>query len=473
MLVPAGAESFSEALRIGAECYHHLKKLLGERGLATTVGDEGGFAPDFGSAYEACEAILEAAERAGHRDRVALALDPATSELHRDGVYHLERQGGTLDTAGMIDLWADLCDRFPIVSIEDGLGESDWDGWQTLTDRLGGRAAARRRRPLRDERRLPRAAGSTSASATRSSSRSTRSARSPRRSTPSSSRTGTATARSSRTARARPRTRRSPISRSRRTPARSRRAHRRGPIASRSTTSCSGSRRSSATRRRTPAGRRSLGRPPDATTVTAVTESRATHQDRRDDRSGLGEPGDDRRADRGRHGRRTPQPLARDAGRSRAHGASSSARPRRTPGGSIALIADLQGPKLRVGDLVGRRRARGRRVHRHRGRGRRAGRRPPRRARGARLRASPRQRRPHRRRPRPAARRERRPRPRAVRRGRRRHRLRPQGRQPARHPAADPLADAQGPRRPRVRAVEPGSTTSRCRSSARRPTSRR
>ena len=140
MLVPAGATSFSEALRIGAECYHHLKKLLGERGLATTVGDEGGFAPDFGSAYEACEAILEAAERAGHRDEVALALDPATSELHRDGVYYLERQGGTLDTAGMIDLWADLCDRFPIVSIEDGLGESDWDGWQTLTDRLGGRA---------------------------------------------------------------------------------------------------------------------------------------------------------------------------------------------------------------------------------------------------------------------------------------------------------------------------------------------
>ena len=139
MLVPAGAESFSEALRIGAESYHHLKKLLGERGLSTAVGDEGGFAPDFGSAYEACEAILEAAERAGHRDRVALALDPATSELHRDGVYHLERQGGTLDTAGMIDLWADLCDRFPIVSIEDGLGESDWEGWRTLTDRLGAR----------------------------------------------------------------------------------------------------------------------------------------------------------------------------------------------------------------------------------------------------------------------------------------------------------------------------------------------
>jgi enolase len=110
-----------------------------ERGLSTGVGDEGGFAPDFGSAYEACEAILEAAERAGHRDRVALALDPATSELWHDGAYRLERQGGTLDTAGMIGLWADLCDRFPIVSIEDGLGEEDWAGWQTLTDRLGGR----------------------------------------------------------------------------------------------------------------------------------------------------------------------------------------------------------------------------------------------------------------------------------------------------------------------------------------------
>jgi enolase 1/2/3 len=139
MLVPAGAETFSEALRIGVETYHHLKALLHERGLSTGVGDEGGFAPDFASAYHACETILEAAERAGHRDRVALALDPAASELARDGAYELERQGGTLDTAGMIELWSDLCDRFPIVSIEDGLGESDWAGWQTLTDRLGAR----------------------------------------------------------------------------------------------------------------------------------------------------------------------------------------------------------------------------------------------------------------------------------------------------------------------------------------------
>ena len=139
MLVPAGAPTFSEALRIGVESYHALKALLKERGLSTGIGDEGGFAPDLGSAYDACEAILEAADRAGHRDKVAIALDPATSELYRDGAYVLERQGGTLDGNGMIDLWADLADRFPIVSIEDGLAENDWPAWQTLTDRIGSR----------------------------------------------------------------------------------------------------------------------------------------------------------------------------------------------------------------------------------------------------------------------------------------------------------------------------------------------
>jgi enolase len=139
MLVPAGAETFSEALRIGAETYHHLKALLGERGLSTAVGDEGGFAPDLPSAADACALILEAAGRAGHADRVAIALDPATSELYEDGVYELRRAGGTLDAAGMIDLWSDLVERFPIVSVEDGLAENDWQGWQTLTDRLGGR----------------------------------------------------------------------------------------------------------------------------------------------------------------------------------------------------------------------------------------------------------------------------------------------------------------------------------------------
>jgi enolase len=139
MLVPAGAESFSEGLRVGAETYHQLKMLLKERGLSTGVGDEGGFAPDVPSAAETCAVILEAAERAGHRDNVAIALDPAASELYEDGVYQLRRAGGALAAGGMIDLWADLVDRYPIVSIEDGLGENDWAGWQTLTDRLGGR----------------------------------------------------------------------------------------------------------------------------------------------------------------------------------------------------------------------------------------------------------------------------------------------------------------------------------------------
>jgi enolase len=139
MLVPAGAQTFSEALRIGVETFHHLKALLAERNLSTAVGDEGGFAPDFGSVAEAIETILEAAERAGHRDRVAVGLDVAASELRENGVYQLRRAGGTLDTAGLIDLYADLAERFPLVSIEDGLGEDDWEGWQTLTDRLGHR----------------------------------------------------------------------------------------------------------------------------------------------------------------------------------------------------------------------------------------------------------------------------------------------------------------------------------------------
>ncbi len=139
MLVPAGADTFTESLRIGVECYHALKALFEERGLSTSVGDEGGFAPDLGSAHDVCEAILEAAERAGHRENVAIALDPATSELYRDGSYTLERQGTTLDGSAMIDLWVELVDRFPIVSIEDGLAENDWPAWRSLTDRLGDR----------------------------------------------------------------------------------------------------------------------------------------------------------------------------------------------------------------------------------------------------------------------------------------------------------------------------------------------
>ena len=137
MLVPAGAESFAEALRIGAETFHALKAVLHERGLATGVGDEGGFAPDLESSEEAIEAILEAAERAGHRDRVAIALDPASTEFFRDGVYRFE--GREADGAAMGDFYAGLAERYPLVSIEDGLAEDDWAAWRVLTERLGDR----------------------------------------------------------------------------------------------------------------------------------------------------------------------------------------------------------------------------------------------------------------------------------------------------------------------------------------------
>jgi enolase len=139
MVVPAGADTFSEALRIGAEVFHALRGLLHERGLATAVGDEGGFAPDLPSTEAAIEAVLEAAERAGHRERVAIALDPAATEVWRDGRYRLPGEGRELDTAGLVDLWADLAGRFPIASIEDALAEDEWDGWRLLTERLGDR----------------------------------------------------------------------------------------------------------------------------------------------------------------------------------------------------------------------------------------------------------------------------------------------------------------------------------------------
>jgi enolase len=139
MVVPAGAETFSEALRIGAETFHHLKAVLHERGLATGVGDEGGFAPDLESSEAAVAAVLEAAERAGHRDRVGIALDPAASEFFRDGEYRLEGESRTLDPSGMIDFYADLAERFPLLSVEDGLAEDAWDDWRRLTDRVGDR----------------------------------------------------------------------------------------------------------------------------------------------------------------------------------------------------------------------------------------------------------------------------------------------------------------------------------------------
>jgi enolase len=137
MIVPAGAATFSEGLRVAVEVFHTLAKLLDERGLATAVGDEGGFAPDLPSTEAAIEAVLEAAERAGHRDRVALAMDPAATEIFDDGGYVLE--GRTLSSDDMIDFWAGLVDRYPLVSIEDGLAEDEWGWWRELTDRLGDR----------------------------------------------------------------------------------------------------------------------------------------------------------------------------------------------------------------------------------------------------------------------------------------------------------------------------------------------
>ena len=136
MLVPGGASSFAEALRIGSETFHALGALLHERGLSTGVGHEGGFAPDLGSSEEAIEALLEAAERAGHRERVAVALDPAASELFRDGRYAFE--GRDVDGAGMVSYLEKLAGRFPIVSIEDGLAEDDWATWKALTEQIGG-----------------------------------------------------------------------------------------------------------------------------------------------------------------------------------------------------------------------------------------------------------------------------------------------------------------------------------------------
>ena len=141
MVVPVGFDRFSDALRCGAEVFHALKGTLGARGLGTTVGDEGGFAPDLDSKEAALEMLLEGVEAAGYRpgDDVAIALDPATSELFADGVYDLHHEGRRLSSPEMTEMWDDLSSRYPIVSIEDGLDEEDWDGWRTLTERLGKR----------------------------------------------------------------------------------------------------------------------------------------------------------------------------------------------------------------------------------------------------------------------------------------------------------------------------------------------
>jgi enolase len=142
MIMPVGAASYSEALRWGVETYHSLKALLHERGLSTAVGDEGGFAPDLDANEDAIRLLLEAVERAGFTpgEQIAIALDPATTELFtKDGTYALPGEGRTLSSAELVDEWVRLCDAYPIVSIEDGMAEEDWDGWNLLTQRLGDR----------------------------------------------------------------------------------------------------------------------------------------------------------------------------------------------------------------------------------------------------------------------------------------------------------------------------------------------
>jgi len=141
MVVPVGAPSFAEGLRYGAEVFHALRAVLAERGHATAVGDEGGFAPNLSSNREAIELVLQGIERAGYRpgEDVALALDPAASEFRREGVYDLAGEGARKSSEEMIDFWHEWCDRYPILSIEDGLAEDDWEGWARLTAELGGR----------------------------------------------------------------------------------------------------------------------------------------------------------------------------------------------------------------------------------------------------------------------------------------------------------------------------------------------
>ncbi len=141
MIVPVGGRTFADALKMGAEVFHHLKQTLRSRGMATSVGDEGGFAPDLGSNAEALDVLMEAIGAAGYvpGDQVAIALDPAVSELYGDEGYVLEHEGRTLTADELIGYWEDLAGRYPIVSIEDGMDQQDWDGWATLTQRIGDR----------------------------------------------------------------------------------------------------------------------------------------------------------------------------------------------------------------------------------------------------------------------------------------------------------------------------------------------
>jgi enolase len=139
MIVPVGAPSFAEALRMGSEVFHNLKKTLSAKGMHTAVGDEGGFAPDLSSNEQALQVLVEAIEAAGYApgEQVAIAMDPAVSELQRDGAYVLESEGRTLSAEELTAYWAELAGRYPIVSLEDGMAEEDWAGWKTLTERLG------------------------------------------------------------------------------------------------------------------------------------------------------------------------------------------------------------------------------------------------------------------------------------------------------------------------------------------------
>jgi enolase len=141
MIMPLGAPSFSEALRWGAETYHTLKNVLHDQHLSTAVGDEGGFAPDLASNEDAIKILVQAIEQAGFTpgDDIAIALDPAMSELYRDGAYHLDGEGKVLSSAEMVDYWTHLVTTYPVVSIEDGMAEDDWDGWAHLTGTLGAR----------------------------------------------------------------------------------------------------------------------------------------------------------------------------------------------------------------------------------------------------------------------------------------------------------------------------------------------
>ena len=139
MIMPVGASCFREALRMAAEVFHNLKKVLQDRGYSTAVGDEGGFAPNLKSNEEPIEVILKAIEKAGYKpgEQVAIALDPAASEFYEDGLYNLSAEGRKLSSAEIVDFYSDWVAKYPIVSIEDGMAEGDWDGWKLMTDKLG------------------------------------------------------------------------------------------------------------------------------------------------------------------------------------------------------------------------------------------------------------------------------------------------------------------------------------------------